>query len=208
MDDHPLMLDALNRVLQHQPNFTIVGEASTGEMAVKSALESKPTVVVMDNHLPAMSGIEATRQILNALPATKILVFSGDASSTRVVESLQVGACGYFLKRGTVEELILAIEDVLAGKLYLSPELSKAIAADHQKNPVSKGRPVKLALSEREKRLLRLITGGARNKEIARELNVNPHSIETYRTRLMKKLLCRGTADLVRYAIREGIAPL
>jgi DNA-binding NarL/FixJ family response regulator len=208
VDDHPMMLDALRQAMEQQPHLSVLGEASTGESAVKLALELTPDLVVMDIHLVDMNGLEATRQILSALPATKILISSGDAGGEMVDEALRAGARGYVFKRGSVEELIRAIDEVIAGRLYLSPELSAAIVEDHQRKLIGESEQSKLVLSQREQQLLRLISKGLRNKEMATELNLSANTIETYRARLMKKVCCSSTAELVRYAIREGIAAL
>jgi len=206
VDDHPLLRNGLRQAMEKQRHFTVVGEAATGELALALALEMKPDLVVMDIHLKDMNGLEATRQILSVLPATKIIVFSGDMAGKLVDEALQAGASGYIFKGGPGEELVHAIDGVMAGKLCLSPEVSAAIVEDHQRILVGDRDPPKPALSDREKLLLRLIAEGCRNKEIATKMNLSPNSIETYRVRLMKKVGYRNTAELVRFAVREGIA--
>src|ERR1035437_2697515 len=208
VDDHPMMLDALRKMIERQPHLSVVGAALTGESAVKLALELTPDLVLMDIHLVDMNGLEAIRQILSALPATKPLVLSGDAAGALVDEALQAGARGYVFKRGSIEELIRAIDEVIAGRLYLSPELSAAIVEDHQRKLVGELDPSKPVLSQREQQLLRLISKGLRKKEMATELNLSANTIETYRARLMKKVCCSSTAELVRFAVREGIAAL
>jgi len=205
VDDQPMLRNGLRRAMEQQPRLTVVGEASTGELGLELALELEPDLVVVGVHLPDMDGIEATRRILSALPGTKILIFSREAAGAAVGKALQAGAHGFILKRRPVADLIRAIDEVMAGKLCLSPELSAAIVEDYQSKLVGKLEPPKSILLPREKQLLRLISEGRRNKEIATELKLSPNSIETYRARLMKKILCRGTAELVRYAIREGI---
>jgi DNA-binding NarL/FixJ family response regulator len=206
VDDQPMLLKGLCQALAEQPRFALVGEASSGELALKLALELRPELVVMDIHLPKMDGIEVIRQILRALPATKIVIFSGDSAATLVDEALQAGACGYILKSGAVKDLIHAIDEVMAGRLCLSPVLSTTIVEDYQRRLFGGPEPSKLVLSEREKQLLRLIAEGRRNKEIAAKLKLSVNSIETYRSRLMKKVGCPSAAQLARYAVREGIA--
>jgi DNA-binding NarL/FixJ family response regulator len=208
VDDHPMLLHGLREAVAQQPDLTLLGEASTGAMALTLARELTPNLVVMDVHLNDMSGISAARQILNAQPAVKVIIFSSDGARALVDDALQAGACGYVLKGSSVDEVIRAIDVVMAGKLYLSPAVSAGILEDHQKNLRKEAEPAKPLLSEREKHLLRLIAEGRRTKEIAVRLKLAPNSVETYRTRLMKKILCQSTAELVRYAIREGIAPL
>jgi len=203
-----MLLNGLRQALSEHPNLMLAGEAATGSEAMRLARELTPDLVVMDIHLPDMSGIEATRQILKAQPSVKVLIFNKDADSAMVQAALKAGASGYVLKKGKVSELIHAIEEVMGGKLYFSAEVSVGIAEDFQRTLIGNSEPSKPVLSEREKQLLRLIAQGRRNKEIAAKLKLSPNSIETYRARLMKKVGYRNTAELVRYAIREGIAPL
>jgi DNA-binding NarL/FixJ family response regulator len=160
----------------------------------------------MDAHLPDMNGTEATRRVLACAPLTKIVFFSSDATRALVDEALHAGACGYIWKQSNVDELIQAIDMVMAGKLYLSPEVSAGIIEDYRKGLVAEPEPVKQTLSDREKLLLRLVAEGRRNKEIASQMSISQKSVEAYRSRLMKRLGCSNSADLVRYAIREGIA--
>jgi len=203
-----MLLNGLRQALSEHSNLTLAGEAVTGTEAINLARELTPDLVVMDIHLPDMNGIEATRQILRVQPTVKVLIFSTDAAHTLVQEALRAGAGGYVLKKGKVEELIHAIDELMRGKLYLSTEVSAGIVDDYQRILIGKAKPPIPLLSEREKIMLRLIAEGRRNKEIAANLKLSPKSIETYRARLMKKVGCRNTAELVRYAVREGIAPL
>jgi DNA-binding NarL/FixJ family response regulator len=202
VDDHPMLRQGLRQVIAQHPNLMLVGEAATGALALELARKLNPDLVVMDTHLPDMNGIEATRKVLSAVPATKVVVFSGDAARSMVDEALQAGACGYILKMSAGEELIQAIDIVMAGKLYLSSEISAGILQDYRKRLVAESKPL---LSDREKQLLWLIAEGWRNKDIAFQLAINIKSVEAYRSRLMKKLDCPSSAKLVRYAIREGI---
>jgi len=206
VDDHPMLRDGLRQAMARHPKFIVAGEASTGANALKLAAELAPDLIVMDIHLPDMNGLEVTRQILALQPSVHILVFSGDAARSVVDEALQAGACGYIWKQSAAEELIRAVEMVMAGKLYLSPEVSSGIFEDYRKSLVQETDPCEPLLSQRDRQLLRLVAEGRRNKEIAVELAVSPKTVEAYRSRLMKKLGCSSSADLVRYAIREGIA--
>lgn len=208
VDGHPMMLRGLREAVAQQPNFEVLGEASTGAMALTLTQELRPDLVLMDVHLNDMSGIFAARQIIDTQPAVKVMVFSRDGARALVDDALQSGVRGFVLKVSPVEEVMGAINMVMAGKLYVSPAVSAGIVEDHKENLRQESVPPKPVLTEREKQLLRLIAEGRRNKEIAVSLKLAPNSVETYRTRLMKKILCRSTAELVRYAIREGISPL
>ena len=202
-DDHPMVLHGLRELMTKHPHLTVLGEATTGAMALKLAGELAPDLVVMDVHLPDMDGIAVARQVRDAQPSVKVVIFSGDASPSLVDEALRAGVCGYILKGSAVEELINAIDLVMAGKLYLSPSVGAGILEDHQSSLRREAEPLNT-----EKELLRLIAVGLKNKEIAIQMKLSPNSIEAYRLRLTKKLGFRGTAELVRFAIREGIAPL
>jgi two-component system, NarL family, response regulator NreC len=206
VDDHPTLRRGLCQVIGQQPHLAVVGEAPTGTEALKLATELSPDLIVMDIHLPDMNGIEATRQIVKLLPSCKVIVFSGDPNRALVDESLQAGACGYIWKQSAADELLRAVEIVMTGKLYLSPEVSMDILEDYRRGLTGETEVSKPLLSERDKLVLRLVAEGRRNKEIALQMTLSIKSVEAYRSRLMKKLGCSNSAELVRYAIREGIA--
>lgn len=208
VDDHAMLRRGLRETLSRQPSLTLVGEAWSGAMALQLANELTPDLVLLDIHLPDMNGIEVSRQILKAHPGMKIVIFSSDAARSLVDEALQAGVCGYLLKTSSGEELMLAINSVTAGNLYLSPEINGNILKDYRKGLLGEKQDAKPLLSDRDKQLLRLIAEGHRNKEISAELDVGIKSVEAYRSRLMKKLSCSSSAELIRYAVREGIAKL
>jgi len=205
VDDHPMLRRGLCEAVTQFPNFTLVGETSSGVEALKLVASLAPDLIVMDIHLPDMSGIEVSRQILAAHPSIKVIIFSSDPARGLVDDALQAGVCGYVLKSGVIEELVQAIQLVMQGKLYLSPELNTGILEEYRKNLAGNPSSRKPFLSEREKALLRRVAEGKRNKEIAGHLAISVKSVEAYRSRLMKKVGCSNSADLVRYAIREGI---
>lgn len=208
VDDHAMLRRGLRQALAQQPSFEVVGEASTGAQALRLMEELAPDLVLMDIHLPDMSGIEVSRQILHDHPGAKIIIFSSDIARALVDEALQAGVCGYLPKTCPVEELILAVDAVMTGKLYLSPDVTGDILKDYRNNLLHETPSTKPLLSERERQLLRLIAEGHRNKEISVELKISTKSVEAYRSRLMKKLGCSSSAELVRYAVRQGIAEL
>src|ERR1022692_2003440 len=165
VDDHPMMRHGLREAVARQPNLTLVGEAWTGAMALKLARELTPDLVVMDVHLPDINGIETSRQLLSSLPALKIVIFSDDTARQSVDEALQAGVCGYLSKMSAVAELMHAIDLVMQGKLYLSPEVSGGILEDYRKGLAEGCELSKSFLSQREKQLMRLVAEGKRNKE-------------------------------------------
>lgn len=206
VDDHPLMRQGVRQEVARQAHLTLVGEASTGAQALKLAGELTPDLALMDVHLPDLNGLEVTRRLLKVLPAVKVLIFSSDADRALVDEAIEAGACGFLWKSSALEELTRAIDLVMEGRLYLSPEVSAGILEDYRRRLVAEPAPSKPVLSERETQLLRLIAAGRRNKEIAAQLALSVKSIEAGRSRLMAKLGCASAADLVRYAVREGMA--
>lgn len=208
VDDHVMLRRGLRESLSRQSSLEVVGEAWTGAMAIQLAEELKPDLVLMDVHLPDMNGINASRTILGDHPEIKIIIFSSDISRPLVDEALQAGVSAYLSKTSSVEEMMQAFEAVKADKLYLSSDVSGDILKDYQQGLLAETHSTKPLLSERDKRLLRLIAEGLRNKEISTELDIGVKAVEAYRSRLMKKLNCASSAELVRYAVREGIAKL
>lgn len=206
VDDHPMLRQGLTRVISRKDEIEVVGEASTAAEALALVTEMGVDLVVMDLHLPDLTGIRAASQILQARPATKIIMFSSDPSRARIDEALETGACGYVLKTDAVSELSDAIAAVMAGKIYLSRSVSTGIVEDYARALRGEPASAPAGLAEPERQLLNLVATGRRNKEIADQLGLSVKSVEAQRSRLMKKLGCTSSADLVRYAIREGIA--
>jgi len=205
VDDHSIVRQGVKLILENEPTFKVVGEAGDAEEAIAKAASVQPNIVVMDLHLAATDGLEASRRILAAHTATKIIVLSAETSPEIVNRALQAGVSGYVEKSSAGDELIRAIHTVLTGRFYLCPTITTALIRGQNLQSAPKIAP---ALSEREKELLRLITGGLRNKEIAEKLKLSIKSIEANRSKLMSKLGCASAAELVRYAVREGIAQL
>ena len=208
VDDHAVLRGGLQQLLAQQPNLVVTGEASSGQQALQLTAEVIPEIVLMDIHLPDMNGLEVSRKMLLKHPLIKIIIFSSDITHLVLDEALRLGVCGYVSKMSPPGEVVEAINSVMKGKLYLSPDVSSAIVDGYRKGLAESAEPVKSLLSEREKQLLRLVAEGQRNKEISETMNVTSRSVEVARSRLMKKLGCSSPAELVRYSVREGIAPL
>lgn len=209
VDDHTILRRGLRLMLEKLPGVNAVSEAGSCLGALEQISASTPDLIILDAHLPEIDGVEGTRQILARHPGVKIIMLSGDSSPSLILDALRAGALAYVIKENSPEEITRAIQSVMAGKAYFSPEVATAIARHCRENSVAlESAPAKPALSESEKRLLQLVAQGKRNKEIAVLLNVSTKSVEAYRSRLMSRLGCASPAELTRFAIREGIAEL
>lgn len=206
VNNQPVLRFGLRQFLGQKRGLTIIGESATGADALKQAEILKPDIIILDFCLPDINGAEVTRRILAKVPSVKVIFFCCDADRSMVDQALEAGACGYITKQSGQEEILEVIQTITGGGLYLSPEISTSILSEYRQRLQQGSVPVKPFLSGREKQLLRLVAAGLRNKEIADELRIHAKTVETYRWRLMKKVQCASTAELVRYAVREGIA--
>jgi len=206
-DDHTLVRQGLRVLLEAQPDITIAGEASNGREAVQLAGALHPDVVVMDIAMPLLSGMEATRQIIQQIPGIRVLILSSYNDDEYVHQLTEAGASGYLLKQAAVAELVSAIREAVKGKLFFSPAIRKQLA-ERYRETLSKGVVVRRRtdrLSPRESEVLQLIAEGKLNKQIAAELNLSIKTVEKHRQRLMDKLGIHDIAGLTRYAISKGI---
>jgi DNA-binding NarL/FixJ family response regulator len=199
VDDHSLVRRGFRRLLEDDPAITVVGEAEDGYQAVQLAAELRPRVVVMDFALPSMNGAVAARQILRNAPETAILILSMHAEASYVRTCLDAGVSGYLLKNAMDLEMVAAVKQVAAGKQVLDPRLgSLDQAAGHEP----------LQLTPRELEVLQLIVHGKSNKEIATVLNLSANTVAVHRANLMQTLGIHNTAELVVYAIRQGLVSI
>jgi len=199
VDDHALVRKGFRRMLEDDPTISVVGEASEGEDAVRLALELKPKVVVMDCALPGISGIDATRRIRAKMPDATVLMLSMHSEDTLVRQALEAGARGYILKNALELDLISAIKRVAEGHLVLDPQLAKPSALKGERDT---------GLTARELEILRHIVAGKSNKEIASELGLSANTVGVHRANIMDRLGIHKTAELVVYAIRNGLVSL
>ena len=205
-DDHEVVRMGLRSIALGHPSFEVCGEASDGRTAVSEALRLKPDVVVLDVTLPVLNGLEATRQILKALPRTEVLVLTVLDSENIVHQALQAGARGYVLKSDASEHLLAALGNVSAHKPYFTSSVSELVLAGylrHDQRPASN--EARTHLTQREREVLQLLAEGRGNKNVAAELKIGLKTVETHRANIMNKLALHSVADLVRYAIRNGI---
>jgi len=198
VDDHSLVRRGFRRILEDEPDINVVGEASDGEDAVRLTEDLHPQVVVMDCALPTMNGLDATRAILKTCPETLVLMLSMHPEGTWVRQSLEAGARGYILKNAVDVELGNAIRKVVAGEVVLDPQVENPTRLKGERN----------TLTQREMEVLRMIAQGKSNKEIAVELQLSANTVAVHRANIMDALGIHKTAELVVYAIRNGLVNL
>jgi DNA-binding NarL/FixJ family response regulator len=196
VDDHSLVRRGFRRMLEDEPDIVVVGEASDGDEAVRLARELAPQVIVMDCALPGMSGLAATRKILETLPRKAVLMLSMHSEDTLVRQALDAGARGYILKSAVDLELATAIRRVAAGELVLDAQLARPPALKGERN---------VGLTPRELEILQHIVNGKSNKEIAETLSLSANTVAVHRANIMETLGIHKTAELVVYAIRNGL---
>jgi DNA-binding NarL/FixJ family response regulator len=201
-DDHALVRSGLRMLLESEGGFEVVAEAGTADEAVRAARLEKPDVVLLDVVMPGRSGLEALGEVLEAAPDAKVLVLSMQDDPHYVREAFAAGASGYLLKEAADAELIAALREVAAGSHYVHPVLgARMAAADAAAHAKAASDP----LSEREREVLRLLALGHTNQEIAKMLFISVRTAETHRAHIMQKLRLSTRAELVRYAIAEGV---
>jgi DNA-binding NarL/FixJ family response regulator len=206
-EDHAIVRQGLCQLLETEGNFEVVGQAQTGREAVLLAAKLGPDVILMDIAMPELNGLEATRQILTARPAAKIVILSAHSDDEYVERATAVGAVGFLEKQTSAEILIKAIHEVAKGKKFYSPTVAKRLA-DGQRRAVDRDGQVKphaARLTSREGEVLQLVAEGKANKQVAGLLDISIKTVEKHRQHLMDKLNIHDTAGLTRYAIATGV---
>jgi DNA-binding NarL/FixJ family response regulator len=209
-EDHMIVREGFRKMLELEDDFEIVGEAQEGRQAVAMANKLRPDVVLMDIAMPLLNGLEATRQVLKALPATKVLILSAHSDDAYVKNATDSGAVGFLLKQTSAHDVCRAIREVKKGNTFFSPSISRRLGRLERPNSQSPGRAGRLdkktaQLTSREMEVLQLIAEGKANKETAAELGIGIKTVEKHREHLMEKLDIHDTAGLTRYAISTGI---
>jgi two-component system, NarL family, response regulator NreC len=200
-DDHALVRDGLRAVLAREPDLELVGEAGDGREALRVAETAKPDVAVLDLAMPLLNGLDTARQLTTWDRGPRTILITMHAEDRYVLEALRAGVRGYVLKKQAAADLVRAIREVAAGRVYLSPGVGAAVAeAIRAGGPLPEER-----LTSREREVLQLVAEGKTTKEIAAILNVSVKTADTHRTRLMQKLDIHDIAGLTRCAIRLGL---
>jgi DNA-binding NarL/FixJ family response regulator len=206
VDDHSIVRDGLRVLLEAEGDIQVVGGVGNGLEAVRGVRELHPDVVVMDLAMPELNGTEATAQIHETSPATEVLVLSMHSTAEHILRAFQAGAQGYVLKESAGPEVVAAVRAVHAGKRYLSQKIAGTVLDDYirQRRAVT---PLD-TLTRRERQILQLIAEGKSTAEAAKALFLSTKTVDTYRSRMMRKLNVDNFAALVRFAVQHGVTPL
>jgi len=205
-DDHRIVREGLKSLLAGEEDITVIGEAGNGREAVKMVNDARPDVVVMDISMEELNGIEATRQIVKGWPECRVIILSMHATSEYIHQAFEAGATGYLLKESAGQEVARAVRDTARGKRYLARKVAEVIEEGGIKGGevVRKKGPLG-SLSPREREIVQLVVEGKSSAEIASALFISAKTVETYRSRLMKKLGTENVPALVKFAIKHGI---
>ena len=207
-DDHHVVRQSLRLLLETESGFKVLGEAANGLEAIDLVERLRPDVLIVDIMMPALNGIDVTRQLKKRLPKTVIVILSMYENEAYVVEALRAGVSAFVLKKSTAQELVYALRQAIAGHLFLSPPLSEyAIQAYMEKthDTLIDGYEI---LTTRERQVLHLTAEGLSYTEIALRLSISPRTVEMHHGNLMRKLHLRNQTELIRFALQRGILPL
>jgi DNA-binding NarL/FixJ family response regulator len=202
-DNHPVVLAGIKALLMGDERFRVIGEARDGSGALQQCIALRPDILVFDPSAPGLNGVNVVEALLEARPASRILIFTEHEDGGYLRQLLKIGVAGYLLKRSAAEDLIRALTAIAAGGLYLDPAVAGlAVARGPRRRPErAAGQAV---LSQREMDVIRLTASGHSNKSVATELGIGVKSAETYKARAMEKLGFRTRVEVVRYALGKG----
>ena len=204
-DDHPIVLNGLQNLIQSEADFEIVGTATGGLAALKLISETLPDIALIDISMPELNGIALARRLQQEAPSVRVVVLTVYEDRAFLKQALDAGVRGYLLKRSAAESLIQAARAVLTGGIYVDPAMADRLVVNSAPRQRRNGdKPLMPALTERESEVLKLTALGFTNKETARRLDIGVKSVETYKARGLEKLGLSTRAELVRYASAEG----
>lgn len=204
VEDLEIVREGLRALLSAQIGYAIVGEAADGLQAVTMTAELRPAIVLMDLHLPNMDGPDAIKQIKMGYPETKIIALTADNKDSMLFKSLNAGVDGYILKKANCEDLVRAIQTVMGGQTFISPDISGHLIDQYRKRGTLPRNALE-GLSDREQEVLTLIAGGQGNKAIAEKLCISHKTVEKHKANIKKKLSAPSTAALVSFALDNGL---
>ncbi|HEX2950605.1 MAG TPA: response regulator transcription factor [Armatimonadota bacterium] len=207
-DDHKILRDGLCVLLTQQSEFHVIGEASDGQMAFEQAKSLQPDIVIMDIGMPRLNGIEATQRIRSEAPDCKIIGLSMRVDLRSVLQMFHAGAYGYIVKHAGYEELTMAIESVMNGQRFISPEIGDLVLEVLLHQTTNQMQMSYSNLTSREREVLQLLSEGYTTKDISSMLRLAVNTVESYRRHIMEKLNLHNIAKLTRFAIREGLTPI
>lgn len=204
-DDHPILRDGVRLLLEGEADMQVVGQAANGLEAVRLACDLKPDIVLMDIQMPEVDGIEACERIGRQAPTVKVLILSQIDTEEHLVRVLEAGAQGYVLKQSATDELVNAIHTVINGHVYMTPSMASRLVGRYLRREDEKTQKSK-QLTAREQDVLKGICEGATNQQIAENLNLSIKTVQSHRANIMEKLDLHNRVDLVKYAIKMGLA--
>jgi DNA-binding NarL/FixJ family response regulator len=204
VDDHDLFRTGLVNLLTEQ-GVHVVGEAGTGEAAVRQVRDLAPDVVVMDIHMPGISGVDATRELAAIAPRTSVVVLTISEDDNDIVDAVMAGACGYLLKSSSIQELVAGIHAAAAGESLISPAIAAKVLQLLRASTPDRAQAPRAELSERELDVLKLIAIGKDNSEIAKELFISPKTVKNHISNILMKLQIDNRIQAAVYAVRSGI---
>ena len=208
-DDHAVVRDGLRFLLEAQPDITVVGDAANGRDAVRLVEQLRPDVVIMDIAMPELNGIEAARRVAESCPSARVMILSMHSTSEHIFRALQAGVQGYLLKESAGVEVVNAVRSLHAGQRYLSQKISNQVLDDYvRQREIAQAKSPLAGLSPREREVLQLVVEGRSSAEIASVLFISPNTVDTYRSRLMRKLGVSDLPGLVKFAIQHGLTSL
>jgi len=202
-DDHSIVREGLRRIIEESEDIEVIAEADDGRIAIQLAQEKLPDIAVVDISMPGLDGLEVVSQLKVYRPELPIIILTMHEEEQYVVRAIEAGAMGYVTKRSAPEQLVKAIRQVMGGSRYLTPEASEALALRIAKG--AGGKSSLDSLSNRELQVLRRLAMGHTNHEIAEAYNISTKTVDTYRSRLLKKLNLRNNAELSRFAIQNKL---
>ncbi len=205
-DDHELTRSGLRYLLEKHEDWSVCGEASNGRMAVEMAEKLRPDFAILDMSMPEMSGLEATRQILKKQPQLNILIFTMHETERVIVDVMEAGARGVVLKSDVGENMVAAVVSISKGRRFFTSRVAETVVEAYLSKRVEKDdSPSQFILTAREREVVQLLAEGKSNKEVADRLGISARTAEGHRSEIMRKLKLSSLAELVRFAVRNGI---